>query len=129
MEIYIGNIPKGTRPAEIRKLLKDTVKQRVFQRLFEKMVSRGHLDEGVDVEIVKGKSNNGAYRFGRVIIDSAPLAYLMMESPIEANLRGTDLEVREFVKRDSINDRRSPNWGDLEWEQPCRRVADRRKKH
>ena len=48
MDIYIGNIPKGTRPTELKKLLKDSVKASVFSRMFEQAVALGRFDSDVD---------------------------------------------------------------------------------
>ena len=59
MEIYVGNIPKGTRPSELKKLLKDSVKERVFKRMYEKALELGRFDENLDIRIIKQK------RFGK----------------------------------------------------------------
>ena len=62
MDIYVGNIPKGTRPGEIKKLLKQAIKEKVFPRLFEKIVATGQIDKGVGIKIHKTKAVNGEQR-------------------------------------------------------------------
>jgi hypothetical protein len=130
MEIYIGNIPKGTRAAEIRKLIKNAIKDNVFQRLFDQLLNRGHFDDGVNVNIVKYDSSNGADRYGHVVIQSGALARLTLEALNEweeTQIRGSDLEIRRYVTRRAQNDRRDPSWREKPWKGKCRRVADRRR--
>ena len=128
MEIYVGNIPKGTRPGELKKLIKESVKQKVFPRLFDKIVASGHLDKGVGVKILKARSGNGPYRYGHIVIQSQGLGQLAMDVLLNAQLRGKDLSAREYFKRNRDNDRRTPYWRDISWDQTCRRVSERRKK-
>jgi hypothetical protein len=129
MEIFVGNIPKGTRPAEIRRLIKDAVKEKVFQRLYDKMHSLGRFDDGVDIEIVKQKGRNGAGRYCYLVIRSEALARLTLDALNNAEIRGKNLNTRKYVNRDPKKDRRAPNWRELPWEGKCRRVSERRKTH
>ena len=55
MEIYIGNIPKGTRPTELKKLLKESVKASVFTRMYEQAVALGRFDNDIEINIIKRK--------------------------------------------------------------------------
>ena len=129
MEIYVGNIPKGTRPGEIRKIIKNAVKEKVFPRLFEKIVATGQIDKGVGVKIRKAKSNNGVYRYGHVVVHSSGLGKLALDSLLNAELRGECLSAREFVNRDQGNDRRTAVWHEPPENMTCRRVKERRNRH
>lgn len=122
MEIYIGNIPKGTRPSEVRKLIKDSVRNRIFDKLFDRIRDLGRLDDGIGIEILTQDSNQN--RYGRLIVTSNRLAQLTLNSLKQAKIRGQKLEVRPFVERDPDNDRRT----NLEsWNKQCRRALERRK--
>lgn len=127
MEIYIGNIPKGTRPGELKKIIKEAVKQKVFPRLFEKIDKSGQLDKGVGIKIHKAKSTDGPYRYGHIVVNSSGLGKLTLDSLIDAEIRGKHLMAREFVERNTDNDRRSANWHEIPSQQNCRRSKERRR--
>ena len=128
MDIYIGNIPKGTRPSELKELLKDSVKERVFKRMFEKAVKLGRFDDDLDIKIVKRKrfGKRTYYRYGQISVQSNRIAPLALDSLKNAQIRGNLLEVREFVDRNPENERRSTNWRELPWKGKSRRKAERR---
>lgn len=128
MDIYIGNIPKGTRPTELRKLLKDSVKESVFSRMYEQAVALGRFDNDIDIDIVKRKrfKKHGYYRYGHIIIKSERIAPVALEAMQNSKIRGSKLEVREFAQRDTTNDRRSEDWQSKPWNRRQRRKAERR---
>jgi hypothetical protein len=129
MEIYVGNIPKGTRPGEIRKIIKNALKDKVFPRLFEKIVASGQIDKGVGVKIRKAKSSHGVYRYGHVVVHSSGLGKLALDSLLNAQLRGECLSAREFVTRDRDNDRRTSTGQQPPDNITCRRMKERRNSH
>ena len=128
MEIYIGNIPKGTRPTELKKLLKDSVKASVFSRMYEQAVALGRFDNDIEINIVKRKrfKKHGYYRYGHLIINSDRIAPVALEALQDSKIRGSKLEVREFVQRNSVNDRRASDWESKPWNRRQRRKTDRR---
>jgi len=128
MEIYIGNIPKGTRPTELKKLLKESVKASVFSRMYEQAVALGRFDNDIEINIIKRKrfKKHGYYRFGHVVINSDRIAPVALEALQDSKIRGTKLEVREFVERNGTNDRRATDWESKPWNRRQRRKADRR---
>ncbi|MDH5326714.1 MAG: hypothetical protein OEZ68_10140 [Gammaproteobacteria bacterium] len=125
MEIYIGNIPKGTRPAEVRKLIKDSVKGCIFNKLFDRIRDLGHLDDGIGIEIVPNDKpqDRSKPRYGRLVVSSHRLAQLTLNSLKSAQIRGQSLEVRPFFNRDPENDRRLKLQNRPK---TCRRVTERR---
>ena len=129
MDIYIGNLPKGTRPAELTKLLKNSIKDSVFERVYLQAEALGRLDNNVDVKIIKCKKfkKHGYYRYGHINIKSQRIAPVALEAMEHTEIRGCKLEVREFIERDPANDRRKPGWETLSWNKRQRRKADRRK--
>lgn len=128
MEIYIGNIPKGTRPTELKKLLKDSVKASVFSRMYEKAVELGRFDDAIEVNIVKRKrfKKHGYYRYGHLVINSDRIAPVALEALQDSKIRGSKLEIREFVERNNANDCRSSDWESKPWNRRQRRKTDRR---
>ena len=128
MEIYVGNIPKGTRAGELRKIIKNAIKEKVFPRLYEKIVASGQIDKGVGVKIRKAKTTNGEYRYGHVVVHSSGLGRLTIDSLLNARLRGNCLSAREFSPRNPANDRRASHRDDLPGDITCRRVKERRSK-
>lgn len=129
MELYIGNIPKGARPTELKKLIKDTLRDSVFSGLFKQMDSSGKLDTGIAVAIHNGKNGTeDSYRYGRVSIDSSNLARLVLDNINGANLRGETLSAREIIARNTGRDRR--NTGDADgWEADTERRSAERRRH
>ena len=129
MEIYVGNVPKGTRPGELKKLIKSAIKDKVFPRMFDKIVSSGQIDKGVGIKIRKAKTSDGEYRYGHIVVHSSGLGKLTLDSLLNAELRGECLSAREFVTRNSDNDRRTAVWHEPPENMDCRRVKERRRKH
>ena len=128
MDIYVGNIPKGTRPAELRKLLKDSVKKCLFRRVFNKALSLGRLDNDVGIDICTHKKGDSNYRYGHVSIVSDRLAQVAFDSIDGTAIRGERLYIRKFASRSSKNDRRADNWRKASWHKTERRSVERRKK-
>ncbi len=127
MEIYIGNIPNGSRPGDIRKILKNAIKKKVFPRLFEKILATGQIDKEVGIKIRKSKTIQGEYSYGHVVVHSSGLGRLAMDSLANAQLRGNSLNAREFVPRDRGNDRRAASMHKTPRDFPCRRRNERRR--
>lgn len=128
MDIYIGNIPKGTRPTELRKLLKDSVKASVFNRMYEQAVALGRFDDDIDIDIIKRKrfKKHGYYRYGHIIIKSDRIASVALDAMKDSKIRGSKLEIRKFEERNSANDRRARDWESKPWNRRQRRKAERR---
>ena len=130
MEIYIGNIPKGARPTELKKLIKETLRANVFEGMYERMAHMGRLEKGVTVAIHNARRNNSrkkrTYRYGRVNIESNNMARVIMDNMTGTSLRGKALKAREFIERKEDRDRRgsgdASTWRDSE----DRRIVDRR---
>ena len=130
MDIYIGNIPKGTRPTELKKLLKDSVKASVFSRMFEQAVALGRFDNDVDINIIKRKrfKKHGYFRYGHMMISSDRIAPVALEAMQNSKIRGSKLEIREFTERSASNDRRSTDWEAKPWKRRQRRKLERRER-
>jgi hypothetical protein len=130
MELYIGNIPKGARTSELKKLIKDTLKENVFSRLFDRLAHLGRLDGGISIAIhttVTRHDTEDKYRYGHIKVDSSNLARLLLENVGGASLRGEALSVREYIPRDTTRDRRCDTASAQHWQGGERRVAERRR--
>jgi RNA recognition motif-containing protein len=128
MNIYIGNIPKGTRPTELKKLLKESVRASVFSRMYAQAAALGRFDNDVIINIIKRKrfKKHGYYRYGHVDISSDRIAPVALDALQGSKIRNSKLEVREFVKRTQENDRRAIDWEAKPWNRRQRRKSDRR---
>ncbi|NOZ52433.1 MAG: RNA-binding protein [Gammaproteobacteria bacterium] len=131
MEIYIGNIPKGTRPSEIKKLLKDSIQPSIFQRLFDKIVALGQLDNDIEIEIHtnKNKPQHKPYHYGQMKIKSDRIGPVALEALHNTSIRGSVLKVRKFVARNTTNDRRATSLTNIPEAGNSRRQTERRKHH
>lgn len=125
MDLYIGNIPKGARTAELKKLVKDTLRENVFSGMFDRLAHLGRLDNGISIAIhsCRDQLDAESYRYGHIKIDSRNLARVVLENIGSASLRGESLSVREYVERDNSRDRR---YGGNDWQGEERRSTDRR---
>ena len=128
MHIYVGNIPKGTRPAEIKKLLRESCKEHVFSKLYEHMINQGTFEEGIDIDILRFKphEDDEDYRYGHLNIAAQGLAQVAIEALDGCELRGSAISVRPYTLRKPHNDRRRPDWREIPWSGTCRRTSDRR---
>lgn len=128
MDLYIGNIPKGARTSELKKLIKDTLRENVFTRLFDQLAHLGRLDKGISIAIHTTRQDaEEKYRYGHIKIDSRNLARVVLESMGGASLRGECLSAREYVPRDHGRDRRNGGHPAQAWQGEERRSGDRRR--
>lgn len=128
MDIYIGNIPKGTRPGELKKLLKERIKHCVFERVYQQAVALGRFDQNIKVEIRKQKYFNrkGHYRFGHICVYSDRIGQVALDSLKNAEIRGSTIHAREFILRNENNDRRLASSDHQSHNGISRRAKDRR---
>ena len=127
MDIYIGNIPKSARAPELKILIKESIKQIVFKRLYEKALHLGRLDDGFDIHIRQTGYLKKKRRYGHIQVISNRLGPVILEALQTSTLRGKELQVREFTVRSSLNDPRAPDWQSIPWPQKCRRKGERRR--
>ena len=59
MNIYISNLPKGARSAELKKLVKESIRELVFSGVYNRASNLGRLDDGVQVKIIKNRDQQG----------------------------------------------------------------------
>lgn len=126
MNIYIGNIPKGTRPSELKRLIKDSVRSNIFQRLYSRLIDLGRFDKGVNIDIHKQKNPKGPYRYGKLRFRSNRLGELALTALDGSKLRGKSLAIRPYIRRSKDNDARRINRLPLTPGLEERRQMDRR---
>jgi len=126
MDLYIGNIPKGARTAELKKLVKDTLRENLFSGMFDRLDHLGRLENGITIDIhtCQDVDESERYRYGHIKIDSSNLARVVLENIEGASLRGETLTVREYVERDNCHERRMSA---SDWQDEERRSAERRR--
>jgi len=127
MDIYIGNIPKGTRPAELRKWVRESFRNHIFEKIYQRMISLGRFEHGMAVNIKK-RGMRGGGRYGRIRFHSQRMADFALEVLEGTPIRGSDISVRPYIPRHRANDRRKPggNWVGT-WNGVERRRKERRK--
>ena len=123
MDIYVGNIPKGTRPAEIKKLVKESFRGHIFERIYDRMISLGRFEQGMAVNIKK-HGHHGS-RYGRIRFHSQRMGEFALEILRGSELRGAGISVRPYIKRLVANDRRQLTKAG--WDGPERRKKERRR--
>jgi len=127
MNIYIGNIPKGTRPSDLKRLIKDAIRINIFQKLYSRLLDLGRLDKGVNIDIHKQKATSGPYRYGKLRFRSNRLGELALEALNGSIIKGESLAIRPYVRRDKSNDSRRSKSSTVSHDIPERRRCDRRK--
>ena len=108
MEIYIGILPNNVVDYDLRKFLNIVGNQASF-----KIVTHDHGD-GVKT------------RYGLVEVDSEKLGFQLIARFNGKKLKGSNVVVREYLRRNYSNDQRDINWRQAEWHQLERRADDRR---
>ncbi|MFV2058993.1 MAG: RNA recognition motif domain-containing protein [Thiohalomonadales bacterium] len=126
MNIYIGNIPKGTRPSELKRLIKDQIRPNIFQKLYSRLIDLGRFDQGVNINIHKQKNKRGPYRYGKLRFRSNRLGELALEVLDGCTLRGESLAIRPYIRRKKSNDLRITHHQPLSHGIIERRKNDRR---
>ncbi len=111
MDVFIGNLPASISFNEIRKL-------------------HGNWNFDVAVERVDGQDRHGN-EFHYFLAHFPPQAEAEAERLIREmsgiSCYGNLLDVREFIHRSYSNERRALDWREKRWDQPERRIAERRK--
>lgn len=129
MNIYVGNLPKGTRPAEIMKLIKESFRGHIFQGLYARMLDLGRFEAGVAVDIHQQRGRRG-HRYSKIHFRSERMGRVALEVMDGTQIRGMGLAVRAYVERQAENDRRRNNaTSDSLWPYADRRHKSERRRH
>ena len=123
MDIYDGNIQKGTIAAEIKKLVKESFRGHIFNKIYDRMLSLGRFEQGIAININKKKGRTGG-RYGRIRFQSQRMGELALEILVGSELRGKGISVRPYADRQQRNDRRQ---SEHEWNGYNRRKKERRR--
>jgi len=111
MDVFIGNLPASVSFNEIR-------------------VLHGNWDFDVPVKRVDGQDRHGN-EFHYFLAQFSPKeeadAERLIQDMAGMSCYGRVLDVREFTHRTYGNERRALDWREKSWDQPERRVAERRK--
>ena len=108
MEIFIGNLPEDTSAVDLRRLL-------------------GKAGEKARYRIYRKKLLDGTVKcYGQAVVEPDKTARELIESLNHTVLQDNAIEVRPYVARNHINDRRAPLWSGAPWMGLDRRKADRR---
>lgn len=108
MEIYVGILANNIDDYDLRKFFNMVGNQANFN-----IVTHDH---GNDIKT----------RHGLVSVDSEKLGFQLMARFNGKELKGSNVVVREYLRRNYSNDRRDLNWRQVEWFQLERRADDRR---
>ena len=128
MDIYVGNLPKGTRPAEIKKLIKESFRGHIFQGLYNRILNLGRFDRDMAVNIHK-KSGRRGYRYGKIHFNSDRMGLLALDILEGSRIRGMGLAVRAYAERTRDSERRVDTQTAAQWSGPERRKRKERRRH
>ncbi len=109
MMLFIGNLPRQAKEADLITLLGLSEFERQRVRVVKKITRSGEL-----------------VRFGLFQARDESEARKVIMRNGKMTLNGQPLALREFVKRVAGNDRRRPDWRAIDWHNPERRVIERR---
>ncbi len=126
MEIFVSNLPEGIEASELKHLLKDSLQKNIFQKLYDKIVSQGSLDNNVSYSVFNKEFDGEVRQYGHIGINSDKLGSVAVESLNSMNYQGHDLVARKYFHRTYNNDRRDIGWRDHSWLQEERRLIERR---
>jgi len=126
VEIFISNLPEEIEAADLKNLLKDSLQKNLFQKLFNKIVSQGSLDNDASYSVFQKEFGGEVRQYGHIGINSDKLASVAVESLQNINYQGHNLVAREYLHRAYSNDRRDEGWREHSWLQEERRLVERR---
>jgi len=124
MEIFIGNIPKEMNGFELRRFVNGILESRkpsVWPFIKNKEPSE------LSFKIVEKHTASGSYRYAIATIEPKSVAVECIGLMNKRFFQKTPLEVREYIPRSYMNERRSVNWREKEWLGIERRMGDRRR--
>ena len=123
MEIFIGNISKELNGYELRRFVTGVLDSRKPSALqFWKKKEPTELS----FKIVEKHTPTGSYRYAIATLEPRSVALECIELMNNRFFQDKPLEVREYISRSYMNERRAVNWREKAWTGIERRVADRR---
>ena len=108
MELFIGNLRSETRQADL-------------QHFF------GRLANNVKISLRKIKAGTSIDYYAHVNVESEKDALKIIKKFHGKRLNGKPVLIREYEYRAGNNDRRRLNWRNIIWNNPERRVNERRR--
>ena len=128
MDLYVGNLPKGTRPAEIKKLIKESFRGHIFQGLYDRILHLGRFEKDMAIDI-RNKRGRRGYRYGKIHFVSERMGLMALDILNGCRIRGAGLAVRPYVARTRDNDRRVDTLTANRWSGEERRKNKDRRRH
>ncbi len=122
MELFIGNIPKDVTSYELRRFVNGIFEQNRKGMLFW----RKKMPDSMSFKIIEKQTASEIYHYAIATISPLEVAEECIELLDKQFFRGEPLEVREYVRRSYMNERRAVNWRNIPWEGEERRMGDRR---
>ncbi len=127
MEIFIGNLPGDINALDLKVLLNNTLRNNVFNKVYDKLISKGLLDKAnSSFRICEKESQGHVSHYGYIDIRSKKIAHVAIEMLDQVNFNGCDIVVREYRHRTYINERRNMKWRENPWCSEERRLIERR---
>lgn len=123
MEIFIGNIPSEMNGYELRRFVNgilDSRKPSIWP--FMRNKEPGELS----FKIVEKHTASGSYRYAVATVEPKSVALECIALMDKRLFRDNELEVREYIPRSYMNERRAVNWREKAWNGIERRMGDRR---
>jgi len=127
LEIFVGNLPSDIDASDLRALFKNTLRKNVFDKVYEKLISKGNLDKtNTSFRVFQKEWRGGVLNYGHIEFRSKKIASVAIDMLDNVNFKGSDLVVREYRHRAYVNDRRDVEWRESPWRDEERRLIERR---
>ena len=107
MNIYIGNLPSQIEPSELKKLFNYVLLPSSFRGLLKRLVDRKGRITHSEISVIDHSSGDQSIRYARAEIKPDHVARHVLQRLDHLTFQGSSLRAREYVLRNTCNDRRS----------------------
>lgn len=106
MNIYIGNLPNQLEPSELKKVVNYVLLPSSFRGLLRRLLDSKDRITHSEIDVIDLNSGDRSTRYARAVIKPDHVARHVMQRLDHLTFQGTSLRAREYVARNTVNDRR-----------------------
>lgn len=107
MNIYIGNLPNQIEPSELKKIVNYVMLPSSFRGLLRRLLDHKDRITHSEFDVVDHSFGNQSIRYARAVIKPDHVARHVLQRLDHLTFQGSSLRAREYVARNTVNDRRS----------------------
>ncbi|WP_455201886.1 hypothetical protein [Kaarinaea lacus] len=113
MNIYIGNLPHQIEPSELRKIVNYVMLPSSFRGLLRRLLDNRDRITHSEFNVIDHSSGDQSIRYAHAVIKPDHVARHVLQRLDHLTFQGSSLRAREFVARNTGNDRRSKQYKNL----------------